>query len=74
MPRTPVTPRPPPQRYRLMRLRAVRLERGFTQLSLCVAANLSITSIQLIEGGHNTRPETSLRIAKVLGVTVRDLL
>jgi transcriptional regulator with XRE-family HTH domain len=53
-----------------------RMARGMTQMDLCRAADLPLSTITALEQGENTDPRVSTvaRIAGVLGVTVDELI
>lgn len=58
------------------RLQTVRRERGFTQQTLCQAANLSYSTLAKIERGAIKSPSifTVVSIAQAMGVTLDELL
>lgn len=58
------------------RLQMVRRERGFTQQTLCQAANLSYSTLAKIERGAIKSPSifTVVGIAQAMGVTLDELL
>jgi transcriptional regulator with XRE-family HTH domain len=57
------------------RIRTERVRRRITQEQLHLGAGISRNALQLIEAGrHNPTLYTLLRIARVLGVPLRDLV
>ena len=57
------------------RIRTERVRRRITQEQLHLGAGISRNALQLIESGrHNPTLHTLLRIARVLGVPLRDLV
>jgi len=57
------------------RLRDARVTRGLTQLQLCSATGIAVSTLSNTERGH-TRPtlDVIVKIADALGVGVDDLL
>jgi transcriptional regulator with XRE-family HTH domain len=56
-------------------LQGYRLKAGITQAELARRSGLPLRSIQNWEAGHrNPRPEALLRLARVVGVSMEDLL
>lgn len=63
---------PPPQPP--LDVRALRHEKGFTQIELAARAKVSPTFLQSVENGYRPNGGTGLgRIAEALGVDVADL-
>ena len=59
----------------LHRLRILRDELGMTQQELAVASDLTVSTVNRIENGHQSpNLATALRLARVLGATIEDLL
>lgn len=58
----------------LNRIKEIRKEKGITQSSLALLANVSQPYINDLENNRRgAKPETMMRIAKALGVPVDDL-
>ncbi len=60
----------------LKNLTKLRKEKGFTQEGLARRANISFHTLVKIEGGgiKNPRIETTIKLAKALGVNVDELI
>ena len=54
-------------------LRAARRARGMKQTELSVRANVSLGVISRIENGHSARPDTWVKLATALGLTMADI-
>ncbi|MFI6530535.1 helix-turn-helix domain-containing protein [Streptomyces uncialis] len=56
------------------RIRAERLQQNLTQEALHLAAGVDRVTLQRAEAGRDVRISTLLRLARVLGVPLRDLV
>jgi transcriptional regulator with XRE-family HTH domain len=56
------------------RVRQLRLERNLTQEQLYLAARIRRWTLQRVEAGEDSKTSTLLRIAKVLGVPLAELV
>lgn len=56
-----------------MRIRALRLERGWSQEQLAERSGLSVRTVQRIENGHAPGRSSSAALAQAFGVDVCDL-
>ena len=58
----------------MQKLRALRMNQGYTARSLSRAAGLTDAAVWMVENRGAGRPQTLKKIADVLGVKVTDLL
>ena len=57
----------------LLRLRAERIARGWSQLNLAAAAKIHPSDVSRYENGHKMLPGHTRRIAQALGVPEQQL-
>jgi transcriptional regulator with XRE-family HTH domain len=61
-------------RYDGKKLMEARLAKGWDQTETAYRAGVSVSTISRVESGDRQRPPTIKKIAKVLGVRLRDIM